>query len=161
MNTTVIERLLVTSRIMWQPEVVYNWQWRTMVLRGVVGCSKHSWRDKDVPFCRIPKIIISRGEETRMLTEKRRNRFVAAVSKCDTLATAKFSLRQKIFSTPLVWNACSTVVLSVSRSTWMPFSPAENDIACIHIHVQYRSNECVLSTSSSLHEKHSSPALNV
>ena len=51
-----------------------------MVLCIVVGCSKRSGRDKDVSFYRIPKIIRNRGEETKKLSEKRRNGFVAAIS---------------------------------------------------------------------------------
>ena len=57
-----------------------------MVLCVVVGCSKRFGRDKDVSFYRIPKIIRNRGEETRMLSERRRNGFVAAISRGDITA---------------------------------------------------------------------------
>ena len=57
-----------------------------MVLCVVVGCSRRSGRDKDVSFYRIPKIIRKRGEETRKLSEKRRNGFVAAICRRDITA---------------------------------------------------------------------------
>ena len=94
-----IELLHITSRIMWQPEVVYNWKCRAMVVCVVVGCSKLSKHDRDVSFCRIPKIIINRGEDTRMLSEKRGNGYVAAISKRDINYRKKFSSWQNLLDT--------------------------------------------------------------
>ena len=47
----------------------------------VIGCSKRSGRDKDVSFYRILKIIMHRGKQDYELNKKRRNGFLAAVSR--------------------------------------------------------------------------------
>ena len=54
-----------------------------MVLCVVIGCSKRSGRDKDVSFYRIPKIITHRGQRDYELTKKRRDGFLAAISRDD------------------------------------------------------------------------------
>ena len=101
------------SQIVWRPEVVYNKQCCAMVLCVVLGSSKLSERNEDVSLYRIPKKIISRREDTKMLSEKQRNGFVAASSKCDISYHKEFSLRQNKLSMPLVWNPFSTIVFSV------------------------------------------------
>ena len=52
-----------------------------MVLCLVFGCSKCSGRDKDVSFFRIPKIIHNKGETVYSLSKKRREGFLAAISR--------------------------------------------------------------------------------
>ena len=52
-----------------------------MVLCLVLGCSKRSGRDKDVSFYRVPKVITSRGKQEYELTKKRRDGFLAAISR--------------------------------------------------------------------------------
>ena len=52
-----------------------------MVLCVVFGCSKHSNRDKDVSFFRIPRIICNKGEQVYTLSKKRRDGFRAAISR--------------------------------------------------------------------------------
>lgn len=54
-----------------------------MVLCVVIGCSKRSGRDRDVSFYRIPKIVTHRGERDYELSKKRRNGFLAAISRDD------------------------------------------------------------------------------
>ena len=132
-----IELLHVMSQIMWQSEVVYNWQCCAMVLCVVVGCSKWSPHDKDVPFYRIPKIIINRGEETKILSEKRRNGFVAVISKRDISYSKKFSSRQIMFLTPLVWNAGSNIVFFVYLVYLNTVLVRQRMILRVYTHVQY------------------------
>ena len=52
-----------------------------MVLCVVIGRSKHSGRDKDVSFYRIPKVITLRGKQEYELTEKRRDGILAAIAR--------------------------------------------------------------------------------
>ena len=52
-----------------------------MVLCVVIGCSNRSGRDKGVSFYRIPKIITHRGQRDYELTKKRRDGFLAAISR--------------------------------------------------------------------------------
>ena len=52
-----------------------------MVLCIVLGCSKRSGRDKDVSFYRIPKVITGRGKQEYELSKKRRDGYLAAISR--------------------------------------------------------------------------------
>lgn len=52
-----------------------------MVLCVVLGCSKRSGRDRDVSFFRIPKVIHNKGKEVQLLSKRRRDGFLAAVSR--------------------------------------------------------------------------------
>ena len=52
-----------------------------MVLCLVLGCSKHSGRDKDISFYRVPKVIANRGKQVYELTKKRRAGFLSAISR--------------------------------------------------------------------------------
>lgn len=52
-----------------------------MVLCVAIGCSKRSGRDKDVSFYRIPKVVTHRGQRDYELTKKRRDGFLAAISR--------------------------------------------------------------------------------
>lgn len=54
---------------------------QAMVMCIVLGCSKRSGRDKDVSFYRVPKVITSRGKQEYELTKKRRDGFLAAISR--------------------------------------------------------------------------------
>jgi len=54
-----------------------------MVICAVVGCSNRSDRDKGVSFFRIPKVIICRSQRELELTKKRRDGYLAAVSRED------------------------------------------------------------------------------
>ena len=54
-----------------------------MVLCIVFGCSKHSGRDKDVSFFRIPKVITNKGKDQEKLSLKRREGLLAAVMRSD------------------------------------------------------------------------------
>ena len=55
-----------------------------MVLCAVIGCYKRSDRDKDVSFYRIPAVINHiGGERERELSERRRDGFLAALSRQD------------------------------------------------------------------------------
>ena len=49
----------------------------------VIGCSKRSGRDKDVSFFRIPVIINNRSDQERNLSKKRRDGYLAAISRDD------------------------------------------------------------------------------
>ena len=52
-----------------------------MVLCVIVGCSKRSGRDKDVSFFRLPKVINNQGKEVYSLSKRRRDGFLAAISR--------------------------------------------------------------------------------
>ncbi len=52
-----------------------------MVLCVVVGCSKRSGRDKDVSFFRLPKVVNTKGKELYTLSKRRRDGFLAAISR--------------------------------------------------------------------------------
>ena len=52
-----------------------------MVLCVVFGCSKRSGRDKDVSFFRIPRIIYNKGEQVYTMSKKRRDGFLATISR--------------------------------------------------------------------------------
>ena len=52
-----------------------------MVLCLVLGCSKRSGRDKDVSFFRVPKVIKNRGKQEYELSKRRRDGFLAAISR--------------------------------------------------------------------------------
>ena len=54
-----------------------------MVLCVVVGCSSRSGRDKGVSFYRIPTVVTTRGSAERELTQKRRDGYLAAISRDD------------------------------------------------------------------------------
>ena len=54
-----------------------------MVICIVYGCSKRSDRDKDVSFYRIPVIRKDQGLAERQLSERRRQGFLAAISRDD------------------------------------------------------------------------------
>lgn len=54
-----------------------------MVICIVVGCSKRSDRDKDVSFFRIPSVRYGRSSEELELSKKRREGFLAAISRAD------------------------------------------------------------------------------
>ena len=48
-----------------------------------VGCSNRIGRDKSKSFFRLPKIITHQGEETKTLSEERRNTWLARISRAD------------------------------------------------------------------------------
>ena len=52
-----------------------------MVLCVVLGCHNRSGRDKGVSFFRISAVITHRGPQDLELSKKRRNGFVAAISR--------------------------------------------------------------------------------
>ena len=54
-----------------------------MVLCVVVGCSSRSGREKGVSFYRIPTVVTTRGSAERELTQKRRDGYLAAISRDD------------------------------------------------------------------------------
>jgi len=47
----------------------------------ILGCSKRSGRDKDVSFFRLPKVVSNKGEEIYSLSKRRRDGFLAAISR--------------------------------------------------------------------------------
>ena len=53
----------------------------TMVLCVVLGCHNRSGRDKGISFFRIPVVITHRGPQDLELSKKRRNGFIAAISR--------------------------------------------------------------------------------
>ena len=46
----------------------------------IVGCSNDKKRRPDLSFCRVPKVITSQGEQTEILSNERRTRWLAAIS---------------------------------------------------------------------------------
>lgn len=54
---------------------------RVMVLCVILGCSSRSGRDKDVSFFRIPAVIATRGSAEKELTQRRRDGYLAAISR--------------------------------------------------------------------------------
>jgi len=55
---------------------------------AIVGCSNRIGRDKGKSFFRLPKVITHQGEETKKLSEERRNTWLARISRAD-LSTEK------------------------------------------------------------------------
>ena len=53
-----------------------------------VGCSNRIGRDKSKSFFRLPKVITHQGEETKALSEERRNTWLARISRVE-LSTEK------------------------------------------------------------------------
>ena len=49
----------------------------------VIGCTKRSGRDKDVSFYRVPKVIHNKGSRLTQLSRRRREGFIAALSRAD------------------------------------------------------------------------------
>ena len=54
-----------------------------MVLCVMIGCSKRSDRDKDVSFFRIPSVLTHLGKKDYELSKRRRDGFLAAISRED------------------------------------------------------------------------------
>ena len=158
---TFIELLHVTSLIMWQPEVVYNWQPRTMVLAWLkaVPCGPGViwtcplWNSKDHHY--------SKGKN-KSLGWKAKKRLCSSISKRDNSYPKYFSSRRGEYVLDITCLECLLRLFSIlTWSTWIPFSPAENTIACTsiwlykYIAVPIKSkvasyNERAFSTSSSL-----------
>ena len=53
-------------------------QWFSVV---VLGCHNHSGWDKGISFFRIPVVITRRGPQDLELSKKRRNGYIAAISR--------------------------------------------------------------------------------
>ena len=45
----------------------------------VLNCANDNLKRKDVPFCRVPKVITNQGEEMEILTLKCRRKWLSAV----------------------------------------------------------------------------------
>ena len=54
----------------------------------IIGCSYDKKRRPNLSFCRVPKVITSQGEQTEILSNERRTRWLAAIS-CDDLTESK------------------------------------------------------------------------
>ena len=63
-----------------------------MVICVLVGCSKHSDRDKDVTFHRIPAVLKHLNERDLDLSKRRRDGYIAAISREDIDHTALESI---------------------------------------------------------------------
>jgi len=53
------------------------------VLCAVFNCGHNATRDKDYSYFRFPKVITNQGEKTQELTEKRRKKWIANISRAD------------------------------------------------------------------------------
>ena len=49
----------------------------------IIGCSYDKKRRPNLSFCRVPKVITSQGEQTEILSNERRTRWLAAISRDD------------------------------------------------------------------------------
>ena len=54
-----------------------------MVLCAIFGCGTQTVRDKGVYMARIPSVVTNQGEETRILSEERRKKWISAISRKD------------------------------------------------------------------------------
>ena len=54
-----------------------------MVLCAIFGCGTRTVRDKGVYMARIPSVVTNQGEETRILSEERRKKWISAISRKD------------------------------------------------------------------------------
>ena len=54
-----------------------------MVLCAIFGCGTRTVRDKGVYMARIPSVSTNEGEETRILSEERRKKWISAISRKD------------------------------------------------------------------------------
>ena len=70
-----------------------------MVICVVVGCSKRSDRDKDVSFHRIPTVRRHYGKRELELSIRRRDRYLAAISRenIDINALEKYRICSRHF----------------------------------------------------------------
>ena len=81
---------------MWQLEVVYNWQCRTMVLHVlcvVIGCSTRPECNINVPFMEFTNHHYNKVEN-KNLELKTKKQFCSSISKRDMCYRKMFSLRQ-------------------------------------------------------------------
>lgn len=53
------------------------------VLCAVFNCGHNATRDKEYRYFRFPKVITTQGEKTQALTEKRRKKWIANISRAD------------------------------------------------------------------------------
>ena len=88
-----------------------------MVICEVVGCSKRSERDKDVSFHRIPAVNCLHGKEDFELRKKRRDGYLAAISRedIDTSALHKYRICARHFVSGEVADLYDT-----TSSSWLP-----------------------------------------
>ena len=49
----------------------------------IIGCSYNKIRRPNLSFCRVPKVITSQGKQTEILSNERRTRWLAAISRDD------------------------------------------------------------------------------
>ena len=74
---------------------------------AIVGCSKRSDREKDRSYFCLPKVTQKQGEEGRILSKRRRKRWVSAINRSDLNLSAHHSrvcsdhfISGKIFVSP-------------------------------------------------------------
>ena len=88
-----------------------------MVICVVVGCSKRSDRDKDVSFYRIPAVHCLHGKEDFELRKKRRDGYLAAISRedIDTSALHKYRICSRHFVSD-----CPGDLYDHNNPAWLP-----------------------------------------
>ena len=87
---------------------------------GSLRCfSKRSFRDKDVHFYRIPKVVKNRGESTEKLSEKRRAGFLSALKRADI--TDKILANDRICSRHFISGQPASL-LDENNPDWLPTS---------------------------------------
>ena len=88
-----------------------------MVICIVVGCLKCSERDKNVSFHRIPAVNCLHGKEDFELRKKRRDGYLAAISRedIDTSALHKYRICSRNFVSGEMANLYDT-----TSPSWLP-----------------------------------------
>ncbi len=88
-----------------------------MVLCVVFGCSKHSKRDKDVHFYRIPKVVTNKGPDTEALSKRRRQGYLSAIERADI--TEKILANDRICSRHFITGKPASLLDEISPD-WLP-----------------------------------------
>ena len=88
-----------------------------MFLCVVVGCSSRFGRDKGISFFKIPTVITNRGAAERELTQKRRNGYLAAISR-DKL-TEKIIRNDRICSKHFI-SGRPAYLYDTTNPDWLP-----------------------------------------
>ncbi len=88
-----------------------------MVLCVVISCSSRSGRDKGVSFFRIPTVVTTRGSVERELTQKRRDGYLASISRGDL--TEKIMKNDRICSKHFVLGK-PAYLYDTTSTDWLP-----------------------------------------
>ena len=64
-----------------------------MVICAIVGCGNRSGRDKEKRFYRLPAVISNQGTQTKDLSKKRQNTWLAKIRRTDISPEQYYNIR--------------------------------------------------------------------